>query len=481
MTRLFLLLLASILLIHCGSDEEEKIQDRSVTIPTSNLGRNDKVKIAVVGAGIAGASYVHFITQSLGEQAQVTVFEQSDRLGGRVKKDTLGGGMIEQGATLIHSSNHYLKHIMKTHHLDQAVPHGGEGEAETLAIWDGQDFRLNTSRNKTISGLQMLWNYGTSLSDLQKEVKKVIPKWEEVYYLLGDGYGFESPQKLFQTLGIYDLTQTTSYDYFKKAGIDDDLMYEFIDCISRVNYLQDGNINAFTDMVSLAGAGMDGGELFSVEGGNDLMIKKVLVGKQIDLRLSTKVNKIQTITSDNLRQHIITFNESEQDTFEIVVIACPLDLTDIEMPLYRTNRDREYQTVHAHFIAGEINYAYFNGVSNRPQTIFTIESRDIPFNSIAKTGYATEWGVPIYKVFSRNKLDQDFFNQTFNNIKGQTYKEWKAYTVLSPSKKWPSFQLGKGVFYINAMESAVSAMETQAVAARNVMNLTMVYLSTNRG
>lgn len=84
--------------------------------------------------------------------------------------------------------------------------------------------------------------------------------------------------------------------------------------------------------------------------------------------------------------------------------------------------------------------------------------------------------MPIYKVFSRAPLDDSFFDQTFKNRKGRVHQEWKAYTVLSPMADWPPFKIDEGLYYINAMESAVSAMETEAVAARNIANLTMEYM-----
>ncbi|MDG2448640.1 MAG: hypothetical protein P8M34_03350 [Saprospiraceae bacterium] len=347
-------------------------------------------------------------------------------------------------------------------------------------MWDGKKFRLNTRRNKTFSSLQMLWAYGNSIAELQKVVKKALPKWNSVYDLLQGGYGFDSPSQLFKTIGLYDMTQKTSYNYFKEQGIGEKIVYEFVDCISRVNYHQDGNINAFTDIVSLAGAGLDGGELFSVEGGNDLMIKNALSSQNINLQLESEVTSIQKLSEPNKTGHIIKTNIGTSDTFEIVVIACPLDLTNIHLPQYSVKRDRAYQTVHANFIAGHINYKYFNDVGNQPQTIFTIEDDSIPFVSIAKTGYAPDWDLPIYKVFSRNPLSEEFVQSVFRNINGQVHQEWEAYTVLSPMKQWPSFRLGNGLYYINAMESAVSAMETEAVAARNVMNLSIAQLRNIR-
>jgi len=45
---------------------------------------------------------------------------------------------------------------------------------------------------------------------------------------------------------------------------------------------------------------------------------------------------------------------------------------------------------------------------------------------------------------------------------------------------WPPFKIDEGLFYINAMESAVSAMETEAVAARNIANLAIDFIKEGR-
>jgi hypothetical protein len=51
------------------------------------------------------------------------------------------------------------------------------------------------------------------------------------------------------------------------------------------------------------------------------------------------------------------------------------------------------------------------------------------------------------------------------------HRDRYRYPVLKPSEQWPPFRLGKRLYYANAMESAVSTMETEAVAARNVVGL----------
>ena len=78
----------------------------------------------------------------------------------------------------------------------------------------------------------------------------------------------------------------------------------------------------------------------------------------------------------------------------------------------------------------------------------------------------------IYKVFSTEPLDSDTFHQLFtpkSNI--VMVKKWDAaYPRFSPPEQLPPFRIAKGhnVYYLNALESAVSAMEISAIAGRNI-------------
>jgi hypothetical protein len=48
---------------------------------------------------------------------------------------------------------------------------------------------------------------------------------------------------------------------------------------------------------------------------------------------------------------------------------------------------------------------------------------------------------------------------------------WRAYPEFTPRRETTPFRLHQNVYYVNAMEQAVSAMETQVLAGRNVWNL----------
>lgn len=61
---------------------------------------------------------------------------------------------------------------------------------------------------------------------------------------------------MLQALGLYPTTQTTAYDFFKSQKLNPQFVREFVDAVSRINYGQNGSLNAFVDLVSMAGAGM---------------------------------------------------------------------------------------------------------------------------------------------------------------------------------------------------------------------------------
>ena len=72
---------------------------------------DNTLNIAVVGGGIAGCSAAWFLRQALGKRASLTVFESSDRVGGRLATVRVGGVEVEAGGTIIHETNRYMAGI----------------------------------------------------------------------------------------------------------------------------------------------------------------------------------------------------------------------------------------------------------------------------------------------------------------------------------------------------------------------------------
>lgn len=65
--------------------------------------------IAIVGAGIAGLAAANFIKKN---NINVTVFESSNRPGGRVHTHQSNGKFFEQGASIIHNASHFKNPIV---------------------------------------------------------------------------------------------------------------------------------------------------------------------------------------------------------------------------------------------------------------------------------------------------------------------------------------------------------------------------------
>ncbi len=460
--------------------QEEEATDRFAEYLASkdkydrSLPQGISVKIAVVGSGISSASTVFFLNNTIKDHVKITVYEKNKTVGGRMKIDSLGGGHLEQGGTLLHSSNYFLRDIIQHYNLEEIEPHRGKQKGSPLGIWDGEKFRIQLSANSTIADLQLLWRY-QSLPALSKIVKSTLVEWEQLYPFLNNGGAFDTPEDFYKKLGLYELTQVDSYTYFEEQGISKPTVEEFINGISRVNYAQDAKVNALTNLISLAGGGLAGGYLASVKGGNDQMAKKVLEESSINLRLNHEVLDIREFLEEDRPQYLIADSQGKTDTFDIVVIACPLDLTTMNIPI-QVKRDRHYMDNYATFVAGKVNPSYFGIEEGMPNYVFTVENKSLPFYSLAAVSYAPDWDLSIYKLFSPKELPKSLLDSIFIERKGTKTQYWKAYTRLEPMKEWPPFKLADGLFYTNAMESSFSSMEGQAVAGKNVANLIIQYL-----
>jgi len=137
-----------------------------------------------------------------------------------------------------------------------------------------------------------------------------------------------------------------------------------------------------------------------------------------------------------------------------------------------------YQTTHTNIIKGELSSEYFNSpYGTLPTEILTTENLEIPFSSIAIKKRGETPDADIYKVFSRKPITTKFLTTVFKNSKIIKTIPWKAYPILQPTSRFPAFSLdNKGLFYVNAFESAISCMETEMISGYNIAKLTHNYL-----
>lgn len=501
----------------------------------SEAGAPARVRVGVVGAGIAGAFSSHFLRERLGPEAEIRVFEREPRVGGRVAELSVGGARVELGATLIHSANRLMVDAVRRLGLHERSsgerrsgadgaaaaagapsvrgPHadhpgivepeagtglvpGGEGYAPggraagaatlasepRLAIWNGSAFDLDVPGRGLTSALAILMRYRGSLLRARRLTGDMVRKLDQVYADLAGGRAFETPEAMLRRLGLYELTQVEAARHFRAHGLSDRFIGELSDGVGRANYNQGSRMNAFVTLVSLAGGGLGGGYLFSVAEGNARVPEGLLDRAGVRLQKGVAVRAVRATTgpeapagsSAAAGRYVIETPDGEEGPFHAVVLATPLELSGIELRVdglpEAASVRREYCVTHTTVVVGRARLGYFGVPEGGGRLDYLVLTRDdpaIPFSAFARVGRTPD-GRGIYKFFSRAQLTEEFLDALFTRRDETLRHIWRAYPMLEPSSVWPPFRLAPGLYYANAMESAVSTMETEAMAGCNV-------------
>lgn len=227
--------------------------------------------------------------------------------------------------------------------------------------------------------------------------------------------------------------------------------------------------------MSLAGA--ESG-LWSVHGGNKKVPEALLNVSGANL-LTKEIESVH-LSSDGRFSLWFKEDDEESPLYDSVVLATPLttDMSSIKFinfPQRFTFPGRYHRTV-CTMVQGEVNYETFR-FSEDPESItdqiFTVNA-SVFFNSLARnypvnTDDGTKDLLPVWKVFSNEPLTTEQFNILFSKINESKVVDWKAYPEYSDSSQpLGNFTLYPGLYHVNAIEFAASAIEMSIIAARNV-------------
>jgi len=422
------------------------------------------MRIAVVGSGIGGCAAVHGVRSRLGPDAQISVLERDSRVGGRIHDRPIAGVRVETGATLLHSSNRLVAGFATELGLEIL---NANATPRTIGIWDGASYALRT-RGTRGDEVRMLGRYGSSLLRAARLVKGMVRRLDRVYDRLEAGESWPGPRALLGELELADPCDERAAAFFRRRRVRSRFVLEFADGVSRNNYGQHaGDLNALVDLVSLAGAGLGGGSLHRVRGGNARVCEGLLERAGAEVRLEAAVARVLPAEGGGWQ---LAVNGAGEEYFDAVVLAAPLELADVELSgfLPPDAPPRAYEEIHATFVAGIISDAYF-GDEGVPDFVLTTETAGalLSVECVANRGD----GPPLHKVFSRAPLPEELIARLFTSVEELEAIEWRAYPELPPMSPWAPFVLAPGLYYPSAMEYAVSTMETQAIAGRAVANL----------
>jgi prenylcysteine oxidase/farnesylcysteine lyase len=436
-------------------------------------------QVAVVGAGIAGCSVACFLRRKLGAEAHITVYERDARPGGRLATLDVGGTPVEAGGTIIHETNRYMAGFVDRLSLERAAPHQrSESGNERIGVWGGRRFVFRTHDSSLVTRLAAVRRYGVMAPlRLQRAVARGVEQWNRIYDHLERGTAFDSPLELCRALGLAELLAKDGRRWLADGGVRGRFVDQYATPVGRIMYGQDVSMNGLATSIALAGAGL-AGALFSVDGGNRRVCDELLRDSAATLLPSTEV--VEMSREDGAFS--LQLSEGRSASHDVVVLATPagpaalrlrgMELSDAAL------RARPFQTTWATFVVGTPRASYFGleRAGDLPDTVLTLEDEAIAFNSLGLVG-ASPAGAPIYKLFSREPVTESLLAAIFDDRSAVEQIRWEAYPVLRPSDDLPPFRLAEGLYWVNAMEFAVSTMETEAVAARNVANLVEAQLA----
>eukprot|EP01083_Nonionella_stella_P179208 635607_1 len=469
----------------------------------------NNIKVAIIGSGIGGSSVASFLSELEGHSFSLDIFERQDHIGGRVSSIEIDGVILESGAAIVIEQNRYMKGFAEK--LNITRKHSTEG-GNAMGFWNGKEFVFTSEDSWIPDPIRLIYRYGMSLLRSVWETRSFVKVFDEIYSLQSSGVAYRTPEELFSAMDLYSLTQTTFLDHIRRSlGVESDgrnlkVVEELLTVCVRNNYNSEiEQINALAGLVGTAPMATGTGSIWSAEGGNVRICEALIQQSGATLHLNTEA--ISVTRNRNVKNKLdftVEFrgNEGESETkdYDLVIVATPLEFTSLALkindptlsqlptgprsllkinglnPEFGNGMDeREFRTTHQIFVSGSLNEKFFGRSEKFLNSLSSIEvtremNVDKYFTSIGLKHTPTDGTNRIYKMFSRQKLSDDFLSKLFNTQwRVRQYAPWKAYPRFAPPEEFLPFVLDEaGLFYLNTIENAASAMEMVAVAAKNV-------------
>ena len=428
-------------------------------------------RVAVIGGGIGGTSAAFFLKQKMSRNVEIDLIDDGGALGGRLATVHVPevDREYETGGSIIHSSNKLMLKFMdicglkKKFHPFSPITIHKDGEP----VFQGWEYSwLDTVR--------MGWRYGFKLSyKLARFVDKLVNKFS---------------RKMLESMELndeMDLTKVTLAEKLDSLDIDQLLINELATLATLGNYGQmPDSLHAFVGFVAMAGTG---GSLFSVLGGN----KQVAA---CNMRNSGARGYNGTATRVSRKNGAFTvkvkfdnfFKPAVKD-YDAVIIAAPLtsDLGSLELP-EDVNQDfpgRYHETVTT-IVQGKLVPSALGFKENSSFTTSNIfldpSSNMIALNKAVPVDYNPDEDddvLPsVFGMHSRKEFSPSELRKMFSNVKFTHSKSWLAYPHYTTQDDFTSYELSPGLYYLNRIEWAASAMEMSAISAKNIANMAASYL-----
>ncbi|EEQ30568.1 hypothetical protein McanMca71_000729 [Microsporum canis] len=472
--------------------------------------------VAVIGAGSGGTSAAYYLrtyADYFSVPINITIFEQSSYVGGRsTTVDVFDDPSlpIELGASIFVEVNRNLMKAAKNFGLTiQGAGDTRPKEAtDSLGVWDGSKFvfQQREGNYRWWNIVQLLWKYGWAPMRTQDLMKSTIGKFLKLYrYPL---FPWKNLSEAARSSGLIESTWATGAEFLKDNHISETFSREVIQASTRVNYGQNlPLIHGLETMVCMAAQGA-----VSVRGGNWQIFRGMAEASKAVLKLGSKVTSLKN--RDN-SAYTISYNTktntTEEEVFDNVVIAAPLQFSNIELePTLNKPDEIPYVKLHVTLFSSphRLSPKYFNLPLSAtvPETVLTTLPKGLNLGSrrdgVGPTGF---WSIStlrkvqppakqkadvpdhyVYKIFSPEPLNAMFLSGILglegptngsitdfskSDISWSHEKVWHSYPVLYPRVTFEDIQLAPNLWYTSGIESLISTMETSSLSGMNVAAL----------
>jgi prenylcysteine oxidase/farnesylcysteine lyase len=418
------------------------------------------VHYAIIGAGLGGCSAAYYIRRYF-PRSQITLYERSKRIGGRILTTTIGSGKKELGAEFFTSLNQTINTLI--YELDFKVR--PRNDAQSFAIWNGTEFTFKSQQSPFPQMFRLLSTYKLSILKLRSLIQNAR---HQVLTLYDQQRNNPSDiQNLFHKSGL-DYWFTQSFDeILTQHGISRDLINEIVTPITRIIYSQNANLAGFAGISALLGAYSE--KSFSLKDGNSSLPSTLVKASDSTLKLGNAVTTIEK-TSDDLYQ---VSTETQASKHHGVLIAAPLEIAEIQFDgvLLARWAAQTFHSVYVKVLKGSFNPRYFNlnDTDAVPSLILTTAEADpITHLNIYKSSQAET----IIVVTSNKPLPSEFQQEIINE--GELVQDhiWNsAYPIFQPIETLPPTSLDQGLTYINTIEPAAASLESSTFAALNAVQM----------
>ena len=279
-------------------------------------------------------------------------------------------------------------------------------------------------------------------------------------------------------MGGTELSRITLEQALLREQVQKKLIDEVVGVAVKFNYGQlPRDIHAFVGAVALVGFDK---ELWAVEGGNKKVAEcalRVSGGELVTGTVSRIAGKLNQMFE-------VSLESGEKRNFDIVVLAAPYteDRSSIRISFEENGKEinidkspGSYLSLWSTLVRGDLNWtaAGFGLNSFTTANTFYLSSSNVwSIESLSPVDQEpTAEPATIYRIFSHQPLHGEDLENLFTDIQQVVERNWMAYPIFTENNDFSEFQLAPGLFYLNRIEQAASAMEMSVISARNIANL----------